>query len=184
MNMAATPLRIPPPAACAGPKRNLPEAAEEEKRRSSRQRAVLLLPMAQLLIKRKRYHFCRLAAADRGAWTAAGASEHRTKKPPRSRKDIYIGAQTETQVTVAADPQRQGQRVFMGGTRAQSRPMAGRTKKSRIAPHRSRRHKPCVQMGAAAPYPTETFSTGSSHQRADDEQLAQIGAEGPLGGGT
>ncbi len=28
-------------------------------------------------------------------------------------KDIYIGAQTETQVTVAADPQRQGQRVFM-----------------------------------------------------------------------
>ena len=28
-------------------------------------------------------------------------------------KDIYIGAQTETQVTVAADPQRQGQQVFM-----------------------------------------------------------------------
>ena len=28
-------------------------------------------------------------------------------------KDTYIGAQTETQVTVAADPQRQGQRVFM-----------------------------------------------------------------------
>ena len=28
-------------------------------------------------------------------------------------KDIYIGAQTETQVTVAAEPQRQGQRVFM-----------------------------------------------------------------------
>jgi len=28
-------------------------------------------------------------------------------------KDTYIGAQTETQVTVAAEPQRQGQRVFM-----------------------------------------------------------------------
>lgn len=28
-------------------------------------------------------------------------------------KDIYIGAQTETQVTVAAEPQRQGQQVFM-----------------------------------------------------------------------
>ena len=28
-------------------------------------------------------------------------------------KDAYIGAQTETQVTVAAEPQRQGQRVFM-----------------------------------------------------------------------
>ena len=28
-------------------------------------------------------------------------------------KDIYIGAQTETQVTVATDPQRQGQQVFM-----------------------------------------------------------------------
>lgn len=52
-----------------------------------------------------------LTAAERGR------QQTRQNAAPKAAKiktkDAYIGAQTETQVTVAAEPQRQGQRVFM-----------------------------------------------------------------------
>lgn len=51
------------------------------------------------------------AAAERGRQQARQDAAQKAAKV--KTKDAYIGAQTETQVTVAADPQRQGQRVFM-----------------------------------------------------------------------
>lgn len=51
------------------------------------------------------------AAAERGRQHARQDAAQKAAKV--KTKDAYIGAQTETQVTVAADPQRQGQRVFM-----------------------------------------------------------------------
>lgn len=42
-----------------------------------------------------------------------GRQQARQNAAKVKAKDTYIGAQTETQVTVAAEPQRQGQRVFM-----------------------------------------------------------------------
>lgn len=51
------------------------------------------------------------SAAERG-WQQA--RQNAAQKAAKVKtKDTYIGAQTETQVTVAAEPQRQGQRVFM-----------------------------------------------------------------------
>ena len=50
-------------------------------------------------------------AAERGRHQARQNAAQKAAKI--KTKDAYIGAQTETQVTVAAEPQRQGQRVFM-----------------------------------------------------------------------
>ena len=51
------------------------------------------------------------SAAERG-WQQA--RQNAAQKAAKVKtKDTYISAQTETQVTVAAEPQRQGQRVFM-----------------------------------------------------------------------
>lgn len=50
-------------------------------------------------------------AAERGRHQARQNAAQKATKI--KTKDAYIGAQTETQVTVAAEPQRQGQRVFM-----------------------------------------------------------------------
>lgn len=51
------------------------------------------------------------SAAERG-WQQA--RQNAAQKAAKVKtKDTYIGAQTETQVTVAAEPQRQGRRVFM-----------------------------------------------------------------------
>lgn len=50
-------------------------------------------------------------AAERGRQQARQNAAQKAAKV--KAKDTYIGAQTETQVTVAAEPQRQGQRVFM-----------------------------------------------------------------------
>ena len=50
-------------------------------------------------------------AAERGRQQARQNAAQKAAKI--KTKDAYIGAQTETQVTVAAEPQRQGQRVFM-----------------------------------------------------------------------
>lgn len=51
------------------------------------------------------------SAAERG-WQQA--RQNAAQKAAKVKaKDTYIGAQTETQVTVAVEPQRQGQRVFM-----------------------------------------------------------------------
>ena len=51
------------------------------------------------------------SAAERG-WQQA--RQNAAQKAAKVKtKDTYIGAQTETQITVAAEPQRQGQRVFM-----------------------------------------------------------------------
>ena len=51
------------------------------------------------------------SAAERGRKQARQNAAQKAAKV--KAKDTYIGAQTETQVTVAAEPQRQGQRVFM-----------------------------------------------------------------------
>ncbi len=51
------------------------------------------------------------SAAERGRQHAHQNAAQKAAKV--KAKDTYIGAQTETQVTVAAEPQRQGQRVFM-----------------------------------------------------------------------
>ena len=51
------------------------------------------------------------SAAERGRQRARQNAAQKAAKV--KTKDTYIGAQTETQVTVAAEPQRQGQRVFM-----------------------------------------------------------------------
>mgnify|MGYP003243177336 FL=1 len=51
------------------------------------------------------------SAAERGRQQARQNAAQKAAKV--KTRDTYIGAQTETQVTVAAEPQRQGQRVFM-----------------------------------------------------------------------
>ena len=51
------------------------------------------------------------STAERGRQQARQNAAQKAAKV--KTKDTYIGAQTETQVTVAAEPQRQGQRVFM-----------------------------------------------------------------------
>lgn len=51
------------------------------------------------------------SAAERGRQQARQNAAQKAAKV--KTKDTYIGAQTETQVTVAAEPQRQGQRAFM-----------------------------------------------------------------------
>ena len=51
------------------------------------------------------------SAAERGRQQARQNAAQKAAKV--KAKDTYIGAQTETQVTVTAEPQRQGQRVFM-----------------------------------------------------------------------
>ena len=51
------------------------------------------------------------SAVERGRQQARQNAAQKAAKV--KTKDIYIGAQTETQVTVAAEPQRQGQQVFM-----------------------------------------------------------------------
>lgn len=51
------------------------------------------------------------SAAERGRQQARQNAAQKATKV--KAKDTYIGAQTETQVTVVAEPQRQGQRVFM-----------------------------------------------------------------------
>ena len=51
------------------------------------------------------------SAAERGRQQARQNAAQKAAKV--KTKDIYIGAQTETQVTMAAEPQRQGQQVFM-----------------------------------------------------------------------
>ena len=51
------------------------------------------------------------SAAERGRQQARQNAAQKAAKV--KSKDTYIGAQTETQVTVAAEPQRQGQQVFM-----------------------------------------------------------------------
>ena len=51
------------------------------------------------------------AAAKRGRQQARQNAAQKAAKV--KTKETYIGAQTETQVTMAAEPQRQGQRVFM-----------------------------------------------------------------------
>ena len=55
------------------------------------------------------------SAAERGRQQARQNAAQKAAKV--KTKDTYIGAQTETQLTVAAEPQRQGQRVFMGKIR-------------------------------------------------------------------
>ena len=154
---AATPLRTPPPAACTAPKRNSPGSGRRN-RRSRRQRAALLLPMAQcrsLLLSREKIPL--LPGRRRRPLRSMDGSRHvRTphKKPPRSRQKISISAHKQRHRS-------QWQQIRSGRDReyswrnAGAKPPNGRqNKKEPYRAARSRRHKPCVQMGAAEPYPT------------------------------
>lgn len=147
----------PPPAACTAPKRNSLGSGRRN-RRSRRRRAALLLPMPQsksLLPSREKIPLPAVSqpqtAAERGRQQTRQNAAQKAAKI--KTKDAYIGAQTETQVTVAAEPQRQGQRVFME-ERGRKAADGRQNKKEPYRAARSRRRKPCVQMGAAAPCPT------------------------------
>ena len=92
---AATPLRIPPSAACVGQKKSSPGSGRRN-RRNSRRRAALLLPMPQsksLLLSREKIPL--LPFRSRRPLRSMDGSRHvRTprKRPPRSRQKISISA--------------------------------------------------------------------------------------------
>ena len=88
-------------------------------------------------------------AAERGRQQARQNAAQKAAKV--KTKDTYIGAQTETQVTVAAEPQRQGQRVFM----EERGRKAARWQAEQERAAESRRHKPYIQTGTVAPCRTE-----------------------------
>ena len=158
MNMAVTPLRIPPPAACVGQKRNSPGSGRRN-RRSSRRRAALLLPMPQcrsILLSMEKIPLLP-GRSRRALRSVDGSRRARTprKRPPRSRQKIPISAHRQRHRS-------QWQRNRNGRGREYSWRNAGAKlpdgRQSKSEPYRatrSRRRKPCVQMGAAAPCRTE-----------------------------
>lgn len=155
---AATPLRIPPPAACVGQKRNSPGSGRRN-RRSSRRRAALLLPMPQsksLLLSREKIPLLP-GRSRRALRSVDGSRRARTqrKRPPRSRQKIPISAHRQRHRS-------QWQRNRSGRGREYSWRNAGAKlpdgRQSKSEPYRaaeSRRHKPYIQTGAAAPCQTE-----------------------------
>ena len=154
---AAIPLRIPPPAACVGQKRNSPGSGRRN-RRSSRRRAVLLLPMPQsksLLLSREKIPLLPFHSR-RPLRSVDGIRRVRTprKKLPRSRPKTPISAHRQRHRS-------QWQRNRSGRGReylwrnAGAKPLNGRQSKNEpYRAARSRQRKPCVQMGTAAPCPT------------------------------
>ena len=115
-------MRMPPPAACVGQKRNSPGSGRRNRRSSRRnqqaeryaERRTDATEQKPSAIKGKDTTSAGpqpQSAAERGRQQARQNAAQKAAKV--KAKDTYIGAQTETQVTVAAEPQRQGQRVFM-----------------------------------------------------------------------
>ena len=157
MNMAVTPLRIPPPAACVGQKRNSPGCGCCN-RRSSRRRAALLQPMPQskrLLPSREKIPLLPFRSR-RPLRSVDGSRRVRTprKKLPRSRQKILISAHRQRHRS-QWQRNRSGRGSRYSWRNAGVKPLDGRQSKNEpYRASRSRRHKPCVQMGAAAPYPT------------------------------
>ena len=158
MNRAATPLRTPPPADCVGQRRNSPGSGRRN-RRSSRRRAALLLPMPQsksLLLSREKIPLLP-GRSRRALRSVDGSRRARTprKRPPRSRQKIPISAHRQRHRS-------QWQRNRNGRGREYSWRNAGAKlpdgRQSKSEPYRaaeSRRHKPYIQTGAAAPCRTE-----------------------------
>ena len=151
---AATLLRIPPPAACVGQKRNSPGSGRRD-RRSSRRRAALLLPMAQsksLLLSREKIPL--LPGRSRGALRSVdGSRRARTprKRPPRSRQKIPISAHRQRHRS-QWQRNRSGRGREYSWRNAGAKSLDGRqNKKEPYRAARSRRHKPCLQTGTAAP---------------------------------
>ena len=154
---AATPLRIPPPAACVGQKRNS-SGSGRRNRRSSRRRAVLLLPMAQS--KRNPPSSQKTQSlterSRRPLRSVDGSRRVRTprKKPPRSRPKTPISAHRQRHRS-QWQRNRSGRDSRYSWRNAGAKPPDGKqNKKEPYRAARSRRRKPCVQMGAAAPCPT------------------------------
>ena len=135
MNMAATPLRTPPPA--SGRKGTHPAAEEETAGAAAggRHSYCRCHRAKAFCYQGKRYHFCRVAAAERcGAWTAAGAPE-RCAKGCQGQGKRYLYRRTDRDTGHSGSgTATAGAKSIHGGTRAQSCPMAGRAKASRIAP--------------------------------------------------
>ena len=158
MNMAATPLRTPPPAACIGQKRNSPGSGRRNSR-SSRRRAALLLPMPQsksLLLSREKIPLLP-GRSRRALRSVDGSRRARTlrKRLPRSRQKILISAHRQRHRS-------QWQRNRSGRGREYSWRNAGAKlpdgRQSKSEPYRaaeSRRHKPYIQTGTVAPCRTE-----------------------------
>ena len=151
-------MRMPPPAACVGQKRNSPGSGRRN-RRSSRRRAALLLPMPQgksLLLSRKKIPLLP-GRSRRPLRSVDGSRRARTprKRPPRSRQKILISAHRQRHRS-------QWQRNRSGRGREYSWRNAGAKlpdgRQSKSEPYRaaeSRRHKPYIQTGTVAPCRTE-----------------------------
>lgn len=114
----------------------------------------------------KRYHFCRVAAAERcGAWMAAGAPE-RSAKGRQGQDKRYLYRRTDRDTghsgsgTAAA-----GAESIHGGTRAQSCPMAGRAKASRIAPPNQDGTSLTFRQGRQRHARQNAFGADTAHQR-------------------
>lgn len=105
-----------------------------------------------ILLSREKIPLLPVAAAERcGAWTAAGAPERRAKsRQGQDKRYLYRRTDRDTGHS-GSGTATAGAESIHGGTRAQSCPMAGRAKAEPYRATRSRRRKPCVQMGAAAP---------------------------------
>ena len=166
MNMAATPLRTPPPADCVGQRRNSPGSGRRN-RRSSRRRAALRCHRAKAFCYQgKRYHFCRAAAAERcGAWTAAGAPERRAKgRQGQDKRYLYRRTDRDTGHS-GSGTATAGAESIHGGTRAQSCPMAGRAKASRIAPPNQDGTSLTFRQGRQRHAGQNAFGADTAHQR-------------------
>lgn len=134
---AATPLRMPRPRPASGRKGTHPAAEEETAGAAAEgRRSCCRCHRAKAFCYQgKRYHFCRAAAAERcGAWTAAGAPERRAKgRQGQGKRYLYRRTDRDTGHS-GSGTATAGAESIHGGTRAQSCPMAGRAKASRIAP--------------------------------------------------
>ena len=163
---AATPLRMPPPAPASGRKGTHPAAEEETAGAAAggRRSCCRCHRAKAFCYQGKRYHFCRAAATERcGAWTAAGAPERRAKGCQGQGKKILISAHRQRHRS-------QWQRNRNGRDREYSWRNAGAKlpdgRQSKSEPYRaaeSRRHKPYIQTGTAAPCRTGMRSEQIPH---------------------
>lgn len=95
------------------------------------------------------------SAAERGRQQARQNAAQKAAKV--KAKDTYIGAQTETQVTVAAEPQRQGQQAFI---RERGRRVASQQQR------RQRQERQRILHRNEAPH-TNGFGCGSTESKVD-----------------
>ena len=154
---AAIPLRIPPPAACVGQKRT-PPGSRRRNRRSSRRRAALLLPMPQsksLLLSREKIPLLP-GRSCRALRSVDGSRRARTprKRLPRSRQKILISAHRQRHRSQWQRNRSGRGREYLWRNAGAKPPDGRRSKNEPYRGTRSRRRKPCIQTGTAAPCPT------------------------------